>query len=69
MYTKNFPLQDKLLFSKTEMITTKLESMMQSAPHKLPARTLSTKKNEKRVCSNCGNKYKSTDYKRWLPKG
>lgn len=70
MHTKNLPLRGIPLFSKTEMMTTSLENMMQSAPHKLPARTPSTKNNkEKRVCSNCGNKYKSTDYKRWLPRG
>lgn len=70
MHTKKFLLQDTSLFSKTEMMITRRESMMQSTPHKLPARTPSTKnKEEKLACCSYRNKYKSTDYKRWLPKG
>lgn len=46
MHTEKFLLQDTSLFSKTEIIITRLENMMQSAPHKLPARTPSTKNKE-----------------------
>lgn len=56
---KNFPPQEILLPSKTEMMITRLKNMIQSAPHKLPTGTPSTKTmRNKRVCSSCRNKYK-----------
>lgn len=66
---KNFPLQETSLLSKTEMMITRLESMMQSAPHKLPARTPSTKTRRRQEYVQATEINTNTDYKTWLPKG
>lgn len=56
---------------KTEMMITRLESRMQRALHKLPARTPSTKtmRGKGYVQAVEINTNSGTDYKRWLPKG
>ena len=66
---KNFPLQETPLLSKTEMMITRLESMMQSSPHKLPARTPSTKTTRRKEYVQVAEINTNTDYKTRLPKG